>query len=442
MPNNSFQDVIPPSGSGRRSIRDIPIPTSRQNKINELLDETADFRAEERRKHPVRTESPRPPQPPKPPKIKKFSNPSDSSRKGIWIVAAVSVLILGVAFFLFLSQRAEVKISLKTDNIDVDVTATSTDYKVIPIQKESSVTLNTTGIPQKVEKKATGTIVIYNNYSSASQQLIATTRFATADGLIFHLDKAVTVPGTTVVGGKTVPGSVEATITADQAGDNYNVDKTDFTIPGFKGSPKYQAFYARSKTAMSGGFSGNIGQVSDADLKTSNDALKASLLDAALQDVATNTPEGFIFFKDGTRVTYSSSMGASSDGKADLKGKLVLEALVFNQPTVENLIADSLSERYHFDNLSSLNLSINNLGTTTSFISNPVLNIELKGTLTTGQSFDTTDLKKTLSGKAKSQLQEILKLYPEIIKAEAVIHPFWSKSFPENVKNIKVTVTK
>ncbi|MFA6297163.1 MAG: hypothetical protein WC629_01235 [Candidatus Paceibacterota bacterium] len=451
MKNNSFQDVIPPSGSGRRSIRDIPIPANRQNKITELLEETVELRMEDHRRHFVNTE-PSQALPPKPRKTKKSSNFENSPRRGIWTVAGISVAVLGVAFYFLFLQKADVKISLKTENIPVDVFATSTantptsagalTYRVIPIQKESSVSVNTTGTPTQVDKKASGTIIIYNNYSSAKQQLIATTRFETPDGLIFHLDKLTIVPGTTVVAGKTVPGSIEATITADQSGDKYNIDKKDFTIPGFKGSSKFQAFYGRSKTAMSGGFSGMMGQVSDADLKSANDALKTSLLDAALQDVATNTPENYIFFKDGVRNTFSSSMGSASDGKAELKGKLILEALVFDQNAIENIIADSVGERYHFDNLDSLALSIQNLESSTSFISNPSLKLELKGTLTTGQSFDTSNLKKALSGKAKTQLQEILKLYPEIIKAEAVVHPFWSKSFPENVKNINVTVTK
>jgi len=440
MKNNSFQDVIPPPGSVRRSIRDIPIPPNRQNKITELLEETVELRMESH------------PKPLKPRKIKKSSNFGDSSRKGIWTVAGISMAILGIAFYFLFLQKAEVTISLKTESIPVDVFATSTantstsagalTYKVIPIQKESSVSVNTTGTPTQVDKKASGTIIIYNNYSTAKQQLIATTRFETPEGLIFRLDKLAIIPGTTVVAGKTVPGSIEATITADQSGDKYNIDKTDFTIPGFKGSSKFQTFYARSKTSMSGGFSGMLGQVSDADLKSANDTLKSSLLDAAMQDVATNTPESYIFFKDGVRSTYSSSIGSASDGKAELKGKIILEALVFDQIAVENIIADSIGERYHFDNLDSLALSIQNLGSSASFISNPSLKIELKGTLTSGQSFDTSNLKKALSGKSKTQLQEILKLYPEIIKAEAVVHPFWSKSFPDNVKNIKVTVTK
>ena len=446
MPNNSFQDVIPPSGSGRRSIRDIPIPTTRQNKIDNLLEETAEFRAEEKKKH---THSPVPP-PPRPPKIKKVKESGDSSRKGIWVIATLSVAVLVVAFYILFSPKAEITVALKTESIPVDVVATSTSdssssgliYKVIPIQKTDSVDITTSGTPQQVDKKATGTIIIYNNYTTASQQLIATTRFATASGLIFHLDKAVTIPGTKVVAGKTVPGSIEATVTADQSGDQYNVDKTDFTIPGFQGSAKYQGFYGRGKTAMTGGFSGKIGQVSDADLKTANDNLKASLTNQALQDVATSTPDGYVFLQDGVQTTYSSSLGASTDGKATLTGKLTLQALVFDQSSLEDLITQSLGQQYHFDNLNSLGLTLTNMGSTTSFISNPILNVELKGTLTSGQSFDTDALKKTLSGKSKNQLQEILKLYPEVIKAEAVVHPFWSTSFPNNVKNIKVTVTK
>src|SRR3989344_818329 len=67
----------------------------------------------------------------------------------------------------------------------------------------------------------------------------------------------VTIPGTKVENGKTVPGSKEVDVVADKAGAEYNIGLTDFTIPGFKGSPKFETVFARSKTEMTGGYVGN-----------------------------------------------------------------------------------------------------------------------------------------------------------------------------------------
>ena len=73
------------------------------------------------------------------------------------------------------------------------------------------------------------------------------------------------MPGESLVSGKTVPGSTETAVSADEAGKEYNIGKTDFTIPGFKGDARYSKFYARSKTDMEGGFIGTIYSLSDED---------------------------------------------------------------------------------------------------------------------------------------------------------------------------------
>ena len=440
----TFNDIIPPAKAKgiKRSIRDIPLPEKKQNKIEELLKETADFRVE----HPQRPIS-----------RTTVSEVDDhewapTPTKGRrWLIFLTLVILLGVGT-LFFFNGASVTITLKTESIPVDVLLTSTSdaasatstlpYKVLPVQKEGIKEINASGAMVEVEKKASGTIVIYNNYSSASQVLIATTRFETPEGFIYRLDKGVTVPGTKVVSGKTVPGSVEGVVTSDIAGSKYNIDKTDFTVFGFKGTPKYDGFYARSKTALTGGFSGTMPEVGDADLKAANNELKQTLSTQALEEIKKSKPTGYVFFDKGVRSTFSSEIGPATNGKAVVTGKLVVEALIFDQSQVEEIIArNQNSQKYHFDNLETLDFSIENQNPVSSFISGPILLINLSGILTSGQSFDEEALKNALSGKSKSQLPQILKLYPEIIKAKATVLPFWS-SFPSNTDKIKIIVTK
>ncbi len=443
MLKKTFSDIIP-SEKNKKSIRNIPIPERKQNKIDILLEETAVYRnkhsshareqAEPEEELVVQSKT----------RIKTRSIKKRSRINPLWIGTGSLVVLVGLFFWLF-SESSTVTIALKTETIPVNITSTTTEssYQVVASKKDSSIDLPTTGTPKKVEKKATGTVIIYNNFSSASQQLIATTRLETSEGLIYRLEKAVTVPGSKTSGGKTTPGSVEATIVADSIGPKYNLAKTDFTIPGFRGTTKYDGFYARSTTALTGGFDGLMGQVSDADLKVAIDNVKASLTEEIYKDISSQIPEDNIFFKDGgviVNFTYSILSGESD--KTILKGEMTGEALVFKKQDILSMINTVLGKEYRFDNLDSLVLSLNNRQTVSSFISKPNLTITYAGTLTTGQSFDTEALKALLAGKSKKQLPELLKSYPEIIKADAIIRPFWKNSFPSKTSKINVIVTK
>lgn len=434
MPKKTFSDVIPPEKK-KKSIRNIPIPERKQNKIDILLEETAVYRKEHATYSPEQEEATEEPKTVRTRRVTK----KKSIISPLWFGVGTLVVFAGLFFWLF-RESATITIALKTEAIPVNITGTTTEasYQVVASKKEESTELPTTGTPEKVEKKAAGTIIVYNT-STASQQLIATTRVQTPEGLIYRLDKAVTVPAAK----GTTPGSIEAAVTADVAGPTYNIAKSDFVIPGFKGTAKYDQFYARSKTSMTGGFSGMVGQISDADLKTATDKLKATLMTAVEGDIASQVPEDSIFFKDGGLITsFAYSVVPSGDGKAMVKGEMTGEALVFKKQDINSMLATVLGEEHRFDNLYSLVLTINGGQAPSSFISKPNMTINYAGTLTTGQSFDAEALKATLAGKSKKQLTEILKMYPEIVKADAVVRPIWKGTFPAKTKNIQVIVTK
>ena len=98
--------------------------------------------------------------------------------------------------------------------------------------------------------------------------------------MIYRIPESINVPGKTVKDGVETPGTIEVEVFADEAGEKYNIGKVDFTVPGFKNDPaRYKGFYARSVTAMTGGFVGKMKTVLpeekrstlaqlDADIKT------------------------------------------------------------------------------------------------------------------------------------------------------------------------------
>src|SRR3989344_5907949 len=293
MPKNFFQDVVPPD---RRSIRNIPVMgASHRRKRVPLIEEEETLQTEpeiaplERQfEHtpnpvvePVQSEK-RYPYPPLPSRGKR------KSFKGLFISVGVLV-ILGFVFgmmTLFTSAKVAIvpKSSSQTFNMaliayknpNIAGTATSTPslkYEILDLVKEAEVEVPASG-EEMAENKAQGTITIYNNFSSEPQRLITRTRFESPTGLIYRIQESVVVPGKTAGG----PGMIEALVVAEEAGDKYNTNKTDFTVPGFKDdAARYAGFYAKSKTAIEGGFIGRMKKVAPADKELALSQLKDSL---------------------------------------------------------------------------------------------------------------------------------------------------------------------
>src|SRR3989344_6529655 len=243
-----MQDVLPPQNednSEKRSIRHISMRKDREFKTGSAAE--ADQTGSAGKSWEFRKQV--------------------GGRGGKWplvVGIGVAVAVLGIGLSVFFSG-ATVFATPRQEAVTVNGTFTAVkeskpgelQYETMTLSKETSLSVSATG-EKHVERKASGNIVIYNNYNSESQRLIKNTRFETPEGLIYRVDKSVTVPGRKSEGGVAAPGSMEITVYADQPGSSYNIGLTDFTIPGLKGDPRYEKFYARSKTPMTGGVSGVV----------------------------------------------------------------------------------------------------------------------------------------------------------------------------------------
>ena len=415
MPKQILQDVIPP---GRRSIRRIPLSFSRKVVEKEIDTEQIFKKRSEKR----------------------------GSKFGIWLIAGAAVLVLLIAA-VFVFSGATVTIEPRQKNIKVDIEAVAKNsgelaYETIAVGGVKTVYLQATG-ESKVEKKASGTIIVYNNYSSAPQRLIKNTRFETPTGLVYRIDKSIIVPGTRVESGKIIPGSVETTVFADLPGPNYNIGLNDFTVPGFKGTPRYEGFYARSKTTMAGGFIGNVPTAPEDKMNEAYASAEAELKQELTQKINAQKPDTFVWYPSALLFESVRQVPTAGTGSMiALSVNSTSTAVVFSKSVLSNYIAEHSVTDYDKEPV-----SIDKLG---DLIFTPRFSAEanvgdpipfsLTGDATIIWQFDSAQLKSDLAGKNKKDIFSIIANYRGVARVSAVIRPFWESQFPDNPNKIKIDI--
>lgn len=468
MPKKIIQDVIPPEQ--RRTIRNIPLPREREKTTTSIPNKEIT----PTNKAPIKT--PKTPETtvPKPesPIISKVPTPkevnSDFSsttipaitEKGRVVFSRTKpfLLIGGVVFFSIIGYLVYLFFHVGATVVVVPkerVVAINSDFvgkrnpkdlempfEVITLEETGEKTVPATG-EKTVEKKATGTVIIYNDYSSASQRLIKNTRLLTDDGKIYRLESSVVVPGQKKVGGKTTPGSIEVSVVADQAGEEYNINLTDFTIPGFKedNDPRYEKFYGRSKVAMTGGYKGVIKTASEADRNAAFNEVSTSLKAKVINKAKEQVPQNFVLFD---KATYVSIDTISPPEGNTIKLKATLHGIIFDTSLLSKLIAQKTlpqydpAEKVEVIEIEKLSFSPNSLEVAPWQTGN--LPFLLVGTTTIRYVIDADKLKKDLAGIPKDKKDEIFKMHPGIEEATPNLQPIWKSTFPEDPEKITITI--
>jgi len=232
-------------------------------------------------------------------------------------------------------------IKADTQTSSLDETKEEITAALEQISKEKSGEFEATG-SQSGAGKATGKVVIYNEFSSESQPLVVTTRLETSDGKIFRITKSIVVPGLTQVGEETKPGAIEVEVTANKPGEEYNIDPTTFKIPGFKGGPKYEKFHAESTKAIEGGSKGEATNVTAEDLAAAKEKLVAEAKKEVLEDLRNRLGSGRHFFEDTALFDVASSNSSEKAGsqvpKFTYTVNIKVRVLSFQEEDVRELI--------------------------------------------------------------------------------------------------------
>lgn len=191
---------------------------------------------------------------------------------------ATVFLVLLVLFFSLI--KAQITLILNQEDIATEFT---TSINLDDLEKNTSGFLLETLIKDEKsfpvsqgeikETKATGEVIIINNYSK-TQPLVATTRLVSPEGIFFHLFNTVRVS----------PGNrVKAKVYADKPGEQGEIGPTKFTIPGLW--PGLQdKIYAISEEPMTGGTK-KVGQVTQEDIDRAKEKLKEELRQKGLAEL-------------------------------------------------------------------------------------------------------------------------------------------------------------
>ena len=439
MPKNTIRDILPPEDRPRRRPAQQSVPSS-QRPIGSMGDgmqspRRAPVEEVERMHHDL---------PPKPDRLGKM-------KYVYWFFGALAVLLILSFIFSMFFGGATVTVHPKQETLTIsgDFSAKRLNpgknelgYKLMTLESLLTKVVPATG-REEVEERASGEIIIYNNYNSSPQKLIRNTRFETPDGKVYRIDKSIVVPGKT----GTEPGSVEATVYADEPGASYNIGRTDFTIPGFKGAPQFATFYAKSKTDMTGGFAGEKLIVEDSVLESERTKLRETLREELLAQVDSQKPEGFLSFDSAIFIDFVSENPQEKGEEVEIREKAILYNVLFDEVKLAQHLAQNTLGSFDGDSVDFLTTDALTLspikptdGTELRPWEDEVFPFQMSGNTDIVWTFDEDGLKSDLSGRNKEAIHTILSGYPSIDEAEVVIRPFWKGSFPANTEEIKINI--
>ncbi len=376
----------------------------------------------------------------------------------VW-VSAVVIFGLGAYGALAYLPKSDIKISIKKFRWDYDnpVTLSSklTDIDLnnrqIPIaifsqRKNINFPFPATG-KKYVERKASGRIIIYNNFSTDQQVLSSGTRFKAPDGKIFKLVDRVVVPGARVENGQVVAANIEAQVAAEKPGEAYNIGTVSkFTIPGFEGTAKFEKFYAESKSPISGGLVGQVAYPTDADIKTAKAEAEKNLKNGIEVFIISQISSDEFKLIDSSKPfnilkeTVNTDTDENGNFYIFVDGELSMTA--FKKAHIINLLTEMAGQVVD----TSLKLTLKEDEYSISYGNVQIdpktkimtLPVKFKGVF--WEPLDVNSFRKKTSGESESELKSLIYSYPNIEKADFSFWPFWVSKVPLNQNRVNVNI--
>ncbi len=367
----------------------------------------------------------------------------------IAVIFAVGIAWAGSAAF----GKAEVKISFKKvpwqyqgiflgDKVAAKIDADKRSFPLEAFRQNKNVTrLFPASGKTEVNQKATGKITVYNAYNASPQLLAATTRFMTPDAKIFRLDKQVLVPGAKVQSGKIIPSSISADVTADKAGEDYNIGPVaHLTIPGFKGTPKYAGFYGALPGQTSGGSTGQKPVATDQDIASAKSKTTDSLTAGLQSGLLNNRSQEFKILPGASQIQITKltvNKTVDQNGNFSVFGEASFQAVGFRESDVKAIL-QTLAEKDN-PNMTFRDLKFDYTAVKPNFKTGQ-LSFSLSAQAVLEPQFSNDDLKSKINGRSVNDAKQTILTLPDLSSAKISLWPFWLYSLPTDPKKINIVV--
>ncbi len=328
--------------------------------------------------------------------------------------------------------------------LDSSVSRPLIEQRVIPAErlefnKKMAVEFESTG-REYIEEKARGKVKIYNRFSSAPQTLVGGTRFLTEAGVLYRLLKSVVIPGARIEEGKIIPEAIEVELAADKSGEEGNLNgELSLKISGFKGTAKYEGFYALASVGFSGGFRGEARVVSKDDLKKAEEQVTKQIYEALQKEMARKIPLTFKIL-DGLREIQITKLDAPSLNSR--RDRFSVEAtgggrlLVFREGDLVALLKEiALKDdktREYVNNSASLEYQVKNID-----LEKGRAEMTVRGNLRARALISKENLAELIKNKKEGSIIEVLKNRNEIATFSIVFFPPWFSGASLNPAKIR-----
>lgn len=360
-------------------------------------------------------------------------------------------LIIGGTLFYFKSQKAEIKIWPETETVKIEKEITikegailSFSSQVLPavaLKTESEESQKFPASYVSQEKKAEGTIRVYNFYSTTSLVLRAQTRFLSDGGKLFRAPERIVVPGKKLEKGKWLAGILDVKVVAAEPGDSYNIPPSKFSLPGLAGTNLYTLVYGESKEAMKGGFSGKGNQILAEDLEIAEDILTAKIEKANIETLRQKAAEQEQILLEETishqviEAVSSERVGENIE-EFEFRAKLETNVLSFKKESLERFSKELINAQISEDEIFWPETLELNWQTKESDLEKGEISLSLEISAKISDKIEKSALVDTLAGKSMSEALFLLKNQFE--KVEIKISPFWLKRIPKDPQKIEL----
>lgn len=377
------------------------------------------------------------------------------ARTTFLVAVALFFVIVGTVFMSYAMRGVDLEIypRVQQPNLNATIIAypearpNELAYELLVLHKEAERQVAASG---EVEENtfASGRIEIFNENTSP-QQLVANTRFAAPNGNIYRIAEGITIPAAAESNGDTLPGSITATVTADEVGAEYNINETvRFTIPGFAEAGLDQLFgavYAENVETLTGGFSGTRLQIQDSERQTARQELQIKLRDELRSLIDTERPANFIYYPESITFSFEALPPIEyGQDMATLRERATLYVPLFNQDEFASYLAEATitgyqGESVRLDNYKDIRFNYTAINTNTALLDEESIEFTLTGRPLLVWNVDHDELRDVMADQHKDSLRLILAEFPAIDKGEARIQPFWQRTFPGNGELINIT---
>ncbi len=391
---------------------------------------------------------------------KKGGSPLMLDRSKIIIIGASVLAVLVIAYLYVKLPYLSVDIQPTTNalalnqQITADKSVTAVDLqagkipaKVIQVERELFQDFPATGASSN-EGYATGVITVYNKYSPATPfNFKAKTRFISDSGKYFLSVGKISIPAAKYVNGKLVPGQTDVKVIAIESGADYNIDASNFAIPGLVGTAFYSSVYGVSNDKMSGGFASSSKLVTAGDIADAKGALSKKVQDIAMQSLRDQiAADGLVLFDNAITKTItedapSVKAGAQVDS-FNYKMKAQVSALVFSESDLKDYTKNYTAAQIPGGQTileKSFKLEYNPINID---LGKGAIGLQLKISAATYPKVDSKDLSASLEGKNSGEINGVIynDFDQQVSALKINFWPFWVSSAPKNPDRIKINL--